>query len=152
MNSSHPRKLMLAYSRHQHTLLENSRGMSKGMQKLWLLLQVQRRLQHFVRHRDGHCIRNCPRQTSGRLGKRDQVRKSVSDPSPSEDPEMQQGCGQLRTTKSIQQSNAKKRDNIFKVIEVASGERSKIGLQWHILLSKALQDPIFLSIFKAHYC
>lgn len=93
------------------------------------LLQVQRRLQHFVRHRDGRCIRNCPRQTSARLGKRDQVRKSVNDPSSNEDPEMQQGCGQLRATKSIQQSNAKERDNIFKVIQVASGEKSKVLLE-----------------------
>lgn len=55
------------------------------------LLQVQCRLQHLVRHRDGHYIPNCPRQNSAGLGKRDQVHKSVKDPRPSKDPEMQQG-------------------------------------------------------------
>lgn len=116
------------------------------------LLQVQRCLQHFVCHWDGHCIPNCPRQTSARLGKRDQVRESVSDPSPSEDPEMQQGCVQLRAAESIQQSNAKKWDNIFKVIQVASGERSKVVLQCYILLNKPLQASLFFSVFRSCYC
>lgn len=70
--------------------------------KATTLLQVQRCLQHSVCHQDGHRIANCPRQTSAGLGKRDQICKSVNNPSPSEDPEMQQGCGQFRATKSIQ--------------------------------------------------
>lgn len=116
------------------------------------LLQEPRCLQDFVCHGEGHWVANCPRQTPARLGKRDQVCQSVKDPSPCEDPEMQQGRGQLGAAQSIQQSDANKWDNIFKVIQVASGERSKVISKCYILLNKPLQPSLFFSIFRACYC
>lgn len=121
----------------------------KGDSEATALLQEPCCLQNFVGHGEGHWVANCPRQTSARLGKRDQVCKSVEDPSPCEDPEVQQGRGQLRATQSIQQSNANKRDNILQVIQVTSGKRSRVILKCCILLNKPLQTSSFFSIFRA---
>lgn len=115
------------------------------------LLQEPRCLQDSVGHGEGHWVANCPRQTSARLGKRDQVCKSVKDPGPYKDPEVQQGRGQLRAAQSVQQSNANKRDNVFQVIQVASGERSKVIWKCYILLNKPPHASLFFSTFRACY-
>lgn len=102
------------------------------------LLQEPHCLEDIVGHGEGHSVANCPGQTPARLGKGEQVCQGVKDPRPCEDPEVQQGRGQLRAAQSIQQSNANKWDNIFQVIQVASGERSKVILKCCILLNKPL--------------
>lgn len=100
-------------------------------------LQVQASRQYPVCHGNGDHKSKKPRQTSAGLGEWCQIcncmKKSCSD----EDPEVQQGCGQIRTTQGVQQTNANKRDNILKIIQVASGERSKVVLQCYTLQNKS---------------